>query len=536
MFSSTLVTRLGLALVAVAATVSLSAQMQSTPNRRAGEGEGPFDRMVIRGITVIDGTGAPPRGPMDVVVEQGVIREVQSVGFPKVPIGDRRPAKGTKEFDGTGMYLMPGFVDAHVHCGGGQAAVPEYVYKLWLAHGVTTVRGVPCGSMDWDLGQRELSAKNQIVAPRIFSYHRPFSGEGWDRNKPQTPETAREWVRFAAQKGVDGLKLGAHDPEIMEALLDEAKKHKLGSTAHLDQMGVGRMTALTASRLGLGAMTHYYGLFESLYKDTSIQPYEPDINYNDEQHRFGQVARNWDRIHPRGSERWNALIKEWVDHKFIIDPTMTIYSAGRDVMRMRNADWHDKYTLQSLWDFYQPNRYAHGAYWFDWTTEDEVAWKKFYQVWMDFIQDFKNAGGRVTTGSDSGFIYQTYGFGYILELEMLQEAGFHPLEVIRSATYYGAQALQEPKGTPIEFGLVRAGLKADFVITKQNPLQNFKTLYVTGAVRLNDATNKPERVGGIDYVMKDGILYDAKKLAADVAAIVAASKKVPARTTSAPQN
>ncbi len=134
---------------------------------------------------------------------------------------------------------------------------------------------------------------------------------------------------------------------------------------------------------------------------------------------------------------------------------MTIYSAGRDVMRMRNADWHEKYTLQSLWDFYQPNRVAHGAYWFDWTTEDEVAWKKFYQVWMDFLQDFKNAGGRVTTGSDSGFIYQTYGFGYILELEMLQEAGFHPLEVIRSATYYGAQALHEPKGKPIEFGLVR---------------------------------------------------------------------------------
>jgi imidazolonepropionase-like amidohydrolase len=138
----------------------------------------------------------------------------------------------------------------------------------------------------------------------------------------------------------------------------------------------------------------------------------------------------------------------------------------------------------------------------------------------------------VTTGSDSGFIYQTYGFGYLLELEMLQEAGFHPLEVIRSATYYGAQALHEPKGTPIEFGLVRAGLKADFVITKQNPLQNFKTLYITGAVRLNDATNKPERVGGIDYVMKDGILYDAKKLAADVAAIVAASKKAAPKTTS----
>ena len=55
----------------------------------------------------------------------------------------------------------------------------------------------------------------------------------------------------------------------MAALLDEAKKLGLGSTAHLDQMGVVRMNALHASRLGLGALTHYYGLFESLLKDTA---------------------------------------------------------------------------------------------------------------------------------------------------------------------------------------------------------------------------------------------------------------------------
>ena len=80
-----------------------------------------------------------------------------------------------------------------------------------------------------------------------------------------------------------------------------------------------------------------------------------------------------------------------------------------------------------------------------------MAWKNFYRVWMEFVNDYKNMGGRVTVGSDSGFIYQLYGFGTILEMEMLQEAGFHPLEVIRSATMYGAQALFEPKrrGHPV---------------------------------------------------------------------------------------
>ena len=77
-----------------------------------------------------------------------------------------------------------------------------------------------------------------------------------------------------------------------------------------------------------------------------------------------------------------------------------------------------------------PNRQAHGCIGLTQRTEDEVAWRTTDDVWMSSGTIYKNAGGRVTTGSDSGFIYQTYGFGYINQFEMLQEAGFHPLEVI----------------------------------------------------------------------------------------------------------
>ena len=55
--------------------------------------------------------------------------------------------------------------------------------------------------------------------------------------------------------------------------------------------------------------------------------------------------------------------------------------------------------------------------------------------------------------------------------------------------------MHEPKGKPIEFGIIRPGLLADMVIVDQNPLENFKTLYATGAVRLNDQTARAERVG-----------------------------------------
>ena len=237
------------------------------------------------------------------------------------------------------------------------------------------------------------------------------------------------------------------------------------------------MNAQDAARIGLGSLTHYYGLFESMYEDNDVQPWPSDMNYQNEQHRFGQVARQWNLIAGRGSEKWEALLQEFIEADFTLDPTFGIYSAGRDVMRMRNADWHKEYTLPTQWDFYTPNRVSHGAYWFYWTTHDEVAWRNFYRVWMQFVNDYKNMGGRVTVGSDSGFIYQLYGFGTILEMEMLQEAGFHPLEVIRSATMHGAQALFEPKGEEIQFGVIRPGMLADLIVVNENPLENLKVLY-----------------------------------------------------------
>ncbi len=495
----------------------VSAQVAPAPDRT--EGEGPFERLIIRGATVIDGTGSPPRSPMDIVIEGNRIVSVRSVGAPGVPINqERRPDEATREIDAHGKYVMPGIVDLHAHTGGiPKTPEAEYIYKLWLAHGITTVRGVSFGGFDWSLKEKERSAGNEITAPHMVSYHRP--GSGWDQGAVTTPEAARAWVRFAAESGVDGLKLGSYPPDIMAALLDEAAKHNLGSTAHLGQMGVAQMNALDAARLGLGSMTHFYGLFEALYDHHDVQPWPVDMDYNDEQMRFAQVARQWSLVTPQG-DLWNSVMDEFLKLDFYINPTMTIYSAGRDVMRARNADWNDKYVLGSLQEFFDPSRTDHGSYFFDWTTHDEVAWKKFYQVWMQFLNEYKNRGGKVTVGSDSGYIYQLYGFGTILELEMLQEAGFHPLEVVRAATMHGAMEIYKTLQKPIEYGVVRADMRADLLIVSENPLANFKVLYGTGAMKLDDETGEVGFVGGVDYTIKDGIVYDAKALLEDVAAMV----------------
>jgi imidazolonepropionase-like amidohydrolase len=139
---------------------------------------------------------------------------------------------------------------------------------------------------------------------------------------------------------------------------------------------------------------------------------------------------------------------------------------------------------------------------------------------MEFLNDYKNMGGRVTASSDAGFIYNTPGFSTIQEMELLQEAGFHPLEVIRGATYHAAVTLAKPKGQDIQVGAVRVGMLADLLVVDQNPLANLKVLYGTGALKLNERTGRPEQVGGVKWTIKDGILYDAKKLLADVARMV----------------
>jgi len=269
----------------------------------------------------------------------------------------------------------------------------------------------------------------------------------------------------------------------------------------------------------LTSMEHWYGLPEALFDDKIVQDYPYDYNYSNEQHRFEEAGKLWDQAAKPGSEHWNNVMNELIQLDFTLDPTFNIYEASRDLQRARRAEWHEEYTLPSLWEFYQPSRISHGSYWHFWGTEQEVAWKKNFNLWMNFVNEYKNRGGRVTVGSDSGFIFQLYGFAYIRELELLREAGFHPLEVIMSATLKGAEALEMDD----EIGSIEIGKKADLIVIEENPLENLKVLYGTGAIKLNN-DNEVERVGGIKFTIKDGIIYDSKLLLEDVKKMVRKSK------------
>ncbi|MFQ5570776.1 MAG: amidohydrolase family protein [Rhodothermales bacterium] len=497
---------------------SAHAQIQAAPPR--AEGDGPYERLILRGGILIDGTGAPPIGPVDIVIENNRIAEIRNVGNPGVPIREeRRPDPGDRELDVDGMYILPGFIDMHGHIGGTSQGTPaEYVFKLWMGHGITTVRDPGSGNgLEWTVEHKRKSAANEITAPRIEAY---AGFRGTEEHPTTTPEEARAWVQYVAEQGANGIKFFGAPPEILAAALDEAPKHGLRTTMHHAQLHVTRMDALQSARLGLTSMEHWYGLPEALFEDRIVQHYPLDYNYLNEQDRFGQAGRLWKQAAAPYSDHWNAVMDSLIALDFTLDPTFNIYEASRDLMRAVRADWHSEYTLPSLWEFYRPSRRAHGSYWFYWTTEDEVEWRENYRLWMTFINEYKNRGGRVTVGSDSGFIYQLYGYGYIREMELLREAGFHPLEVIWSATLKGAEAL----GLDHEVGSIQVGKKADIVVVEENPLENLKVLFGTGAIKLDDETGQVGRVGGVKWTIKDGIVFDAKALLRDVRDMVARAK------------
>lgn len=493
---------------------------KSSPGR-GEESEGPFEKLVIVNVNLIDGSGAPPIGPVDIVIEGDRIVAIEDAGLAASLGITPDYGKSAKVIDASGNYALPGFVDSHVHLGSpyhalsGSLTDAEYVNKLWLAHGITTVRDL--GSLlglEWTLQHKKRSDDNEIAAPRFVVF-------ALFPTKHASTDAARKWVRAVKKRGADGIKFLGAAPELVEAAIDEAQKLGMRTAQHHSQLAVTGLNALDTARMGLTSLEHWYGLPEAMFEDRVIQDYPYGYNYNNEQDRFREAGNLWLQAAEPGSERWITTIEELISHDLTIVPTFTIYEANRDLMREQRAVWHEEYTMPYIARSFAADPHAHGSYFFNWTTADEIAWKKNYRRWMNFVNDYKNAGGRITVGSDSGFIWKIYGFGYVRELEMLQEAGFHPLEVLKAATLDGAELL----GLEKDIGSIQIGKKADIVIVNENPLQNFKVLYGTGHQMLNLEKGEMEMSRGIEYTIKNGVVFDAKKLLSDVRELVAERKQ-----------
>ncbi|MFI0976150.1 amidohydrolase family protein [Streptomyces sp. NPDC021093] len=493
---------------------------QNVPGTAGSIGKGPRKRLVLRGVTVIDGTGAPPYGPADVVLEGGRISAIVSPGRnTDMTQAGQRTVAGADVWELPGHYVLPGLIDAHAHIAASeQGPDADYSYRLWLGHGITSVRETGCLGNGTAFTAREArrAAANEITAPRIT----PYAAFGAGRTEPfRTPRDAEAWVAEQAGLGAAGIKFFGAPPTIFRAALTEAGRLGLGSACHHASSELPRINALTTARWGLGSIEHGYGLPEAMFTDHRVQRFPSTYNYNNEHDRFAQLGRLWQETAGPGSRVWDDTLDELVSLGTALDPTFVIYTAARDAARARGREYHRDYSAPQSWEFYQPNPANHGSFFYNWGTEEEVAWKDNYRLWMAFVRDFHQRGGLLTTGSDAGFIYNLYGFGLVEEMELLREAGLHPLEIIQCATANGARLLGlEDTGT------LEPGKTADLLVIAENPLANLKVLYGHGHLRMGDAGSLA-RVGGVRHTIKGGVVFDAVNLRSLVRDQVAAERE-----------
>ncbi len=473
-----------------------------------------YKRLIVRGATVLSGRGTPgtnrampPEGPVDIVIENGVIVDmipmdpVNAAGYGR---GVQR-ATGDKIIDARGMYIMPGLVEMHAHLPPpGNDLGPrglDYAYRLYLGHGITTVRDAGSGAgIELLARQRAMSDANTLVAPRLVLCLRwPQPLRRWDIGN--SPDKARAMVRQFKALGADCLKVSKSPgqyPDVLEAIADEGTK--LGMFTMVD-LKVSETDARIASNAGVKSIEHWYGIPDAAL--TGSQNFPTDYNYWKELDRFRYAGMLWSEA-DKNPERLSAVIDLMIKNGTNWDPTMSVYEDNRDFWRAAGLPVKESLMHPSEISA-GPDSGSHGAFRTEWKTSDEIMWKRNFAIWMKWVKTFHERGGILTAGSDEPGIG---GIALIRELELMQEAGIHPIDVIKIATTNAYQVLGRDRSCG-----VRVGCTADLAIVNGNPLDNFKVMYgrgygFYGLVPRDEQWKK----GGVAWTIKDGILFDAQAL------------------------
>lgn len=483
---------------------------------------GPYNRLVIRGAMVIPGHGGPPAGPYDIVIERNVITEMipfdpvsaESRGASSRPTGDR-------VIEADGKYVMPGMIDLHTHIRT-QPQENEYAWYLRLAHGVTGMVNAPDRGLDSALFQAKRSAENTILAPRMWPIWNWGANTSRRREQLEDPKMAPEIAREMVSKGARVVSLGSvtWDTTLFGAVAKAVWAAGGITTIHLPPSTLAVVNAVKAACLGATMIEHHYGYAESAL-NRQTQDFVRTYNFDNENDRFRAAGAVW--LEADRARLLTQVADSLVKCGATMLPTRVVYEANRDFLRASSLPWLEKYTHQSLINWNLPNPAYHGAFHYDWTSDDEYYWTYAFRLWGDLIAEFNKRGGRVAYGTDDNYIWATPGFSAVRELQLLRETGMHSLEVLKAATKNSAETLREPK-----LGLVRPGYMADLVIVDGNPAYNLKFLYSFGDLTI-DKDRKMFRTRGILHTIKDGIVIENARLMTEVEKMVAKSKQnVPA--------
>lgn len=408
----------------------------------------------IRNTTLIDGTGAPPRTGVDLLIRGD---EVASIGK-RMAVPDRAAM-----IDGTGKFVIPGLIDTHVHLNfpivfqiteDEKEAIIAHTPRAFLYNGVTTVLNVSSDA-EWIWSQREAQRSGALVAPRIYALGHSFAPEdGWGSRHggalPDADAARRQALEYVG-KETDGFKIVIEDglgasrtyremPEdMLQAIVDVARNENVPMYVH----------AINLSEYRRAVRIHPRAIIHGL--EDPIPDGDPLIEE--------LVARDI-AVVPTVSLFESFLRADPHAGPKLDDPVLVASVPGFLLERMRRPDYMKV----------ENRRFIEAS-----ARMDAYAWaRERIPVFRENVTKMHRGGVTIAVGTDAGGTvgYNFQGYNTPWEVKILLECGLTPMEALVAATRNGAEVI----GVADELGTIEVGKKADLLVLSANPLENIENI------------------------------------------------------------
>ena len=373
-----------------------------------------------------------------VVVRGERIESIDPAAAAQIPAGAR-------VIDGAGRYLVPGLAEMHAHVPTTPDSVEEVLF-LYVANGVTTARGMLGVPLHLEL--REQIARHEVLGPRLYT-----SGPSLNDQRVGSPVDAERMVREQAAAGYDFVKV---HPGPTRAEYDAAVAAAVASGIEL----AGHVPADVGVRRVLEAkqatIDHLDGYLEALVPE-SRRAAGGFFGLN--------IADAADRsLIPElvaatvAAGVWNVPTQTLIDNVPSPSPTLDELLARPEIAYISpqtREQWANAKRNVTSAPGYDPDRA-----------------RALVAVRRELIKALHDAGAGLLLGSDAPQIFNVPGFSLHRELDSIVAAGLTPYEALRTGTANPAVFFDAVD----EFGTIREGLAADFMLVSGNPLEDVAAL------------------------------------------------------------
>ena len=428
---------------------------------RTGRETGRRQALALMHVTVVDVRTGALRNDQTVVVEDHQITAVGASREMKLPFTAR-------QVDGSGLFVMPGLWDMHVHLVFGDwfPRGEEISLPMFVANGVTGVRDMGSDLQAVEQWRKEIAA-GKLVGPRIYT-----SGPMLDGPRPRFPsslpirtdEDGRRAVDDLKRRGADFIKLQSLIPrDGVLAIAQEAKKQGIAFAGHVPDA----TKASEMSEAGMKSFEHLIGIFEG------SSPAEEEFLKGGKTE--GRFLATYDSARAEKlaellakNHTWQCPTLVWERGGNLVD--VTDYAADRRAKYVPEA-WENV-----TWKRFR-NEITSG-----YGNDDLETRKKFIAKELEVVAMMKRKGVEFLAGTDTpAGVHVFPGFSLHEELERFVAAGFSALEALQTATVNPARFWGQGERS----GTVEAGKAADLVLLRANPLEDIRNTQKIAAVVLN---------------------------------------------------